>query len=146
MADLFGDWVPDEWIQEVFKACERAPQHKYLFLTKNPNRYYSFYDQCPKNFWFGASAVNKPDEKVISNGDGSLSVEPLLTDVAADACFDFVSWVIVGQQTGPGAKPPEEKWVWHIVERCKAAKVPVFIKSPLYRLCPIQEWPEGMRI
>ena len=39
MADLFGDWVSDEWIQQVFKACEVAPQHNYLFLTKNPKRY-----------------------------------------------------------------------------------------------------------
>lgn len=38
MADLFGDWVPDEWIKEVFNACEAAPQHRYLFLTKNPDR------------------------------------------------------------------------------------------------------------
>lgn len=39
MSDIFGEWVPDSWIQEVFDACERAPQHRYLFLTKNPNRY-----------------------------------------------------------------------------------------------------------
>src|SRR5699024_6675608 len=39
MGDLFGDWVPDEWIEEVFKACDNAPQHNYLFLTKNPFRY-----------------------------------------------------------------------------------------------------------
>lgn len=38
MADLFGEWVPDEWIEQVFKACEAAPQHRYLFLTKNPAR------------------------------------------------------------------------------------------------------------
>lgn len=38
MADLFGEWVPDEWILEVFKACDDAPQHRYLFLTKNPMR------------------------------------------------------------------------------------------------------------
>ena len=38
MADLFGEWVPDEWIDEVFKVCEEAPQHTYLFLTKNPSR------------------------------------------------------------------------------------------------------------
>jgi hypothetical protein len=39
MADLFGNWVPDEWTSEVLKSCEAAPQHKYLFLTKNPKRY-----------------------------------------------------------------------------------------------------------
>lgn len=38
MADLFGEWVPDEWIAEVFRACDAAPQHRYLFLTKNPER------------------------------------------------------------------------------------------------------------
>ena len=38
MADLFGEWVPDEWIKQVFEACEAAPQHRYLFLTKNPAR------------------------------------------------------------------------------------------------------------
>ena len=38
MADLFGDWVPAKWIQEVFSACEKAPQHRYIFLTKNPGR------------------------------------------------------------------------------------------------------------
>lgn len=39
MADLFGDWVPDEWIKQVFEACEAAPQHRFLFLTKNPTRF-----------------------------------------------------------------------------------------------------------
>ena len=38
MADLFGEWVPDEWIEQVFEACDAAPQHRYLFLTKNPKR------------------------------------------------------------------------------------------------------------
>lgn len=44
MADLFGEWVPDEWIKEVFAACEKAPQHRYLFLTKNPARYMKMYN------------------------------------------------------------------------------------------------------
>ena len=45
MADLFGEWVPDEWIEEVFTACEKAPQHTYLFLTKNPKRYIELLQQ-----------------------------------------------------------------------------------------------------
>lgn len=44
MADLFGEWVPDKWIAEVFAACEKAPQHRYLFLTKNPARYMMMYN------------------------------------------------------------------------------------------------------
>lgn len=44
MADLFGEWVPDAWIRDVFEACEAAPQHRYLFLTKNPARYMMMYN------------------------------------------------------------------------------------------------------
>lgn len=59
MADLFGAWVPDEWIAEVFKACKDAPQHRYLFLSKNPGRYCDLERAglMPhgENFWFGAT-------------------------------------------------------------------------------------------
>ena len=71
MADLFGDWVPDEWIAEVFRACEAAPQHRYLFLTKNPGRYCDLERAgiMPKGdkFWFGATFdhSNWSNEKII---------------------------------------------------------------------------------
>ena len=64
MADLFGDWAPGKWIRDVFDACAEAPQHRYLFLTKNPKRYietYPWYRQRiqrpSKAFeaWFGYS-------------------------------------------------------------------------------------------
>ena len=59
MADLFGEWVPDEWIIEVLNACREAPQHRYLFLTKNPKRYIKLLssDLLPDddNFWYGAT-------------------------------------------------------------------------------------------
>lgn len=59
MGDMFGNWVPDEWITEVFRACDAAPQHRFLFLTKNPGRYCHLERAgiMPKgdNFWFGAT-------------------------------------------------------------------------------------------
>ena len=59
MADLFGNWVPDEWIKAVFDACEAAPQHRYLFLTKNPRRYCDLERSgllpSGDNYWFGAT-------------------------------------------------------------------------------------------
>ncbi len=62
MADLFGDWVPDEWIEEVFKACEKATQHRYLFLTKNPKRYGDLAKagKLPQreNMWYGSTLDN----------------------------------------------------------------------------------------
>jgi len=63
MGDLFGDWVPDSWIKTVFEATNKAPQHNYLYLTKNPDRYYQLGDGdnaiIPDDGltgWFGASA------------------------------------------------------------------------------------------
>lgn len=63
MADLFGEWVPDEWIREVFKACKDNPQHRYLFLTKNAKRLGELASkgELPKddNFWWGSSLDNR---------------------------------------------------------------------------------------
>lgn len=62
MADLFGEWVPDSWIEEVFAACEKASQHRYLFLTKNPGRYSQLAKngKLPKskNMWYGRLLAN----------------------------------------------------------------------------------------
>ena len=59
MADLFGAWVPDEWIKAVFDACAAAPQHRYLFLTKDPGRYCDLERAgllpSGDNYWFGAT-------------------------------------------------------------------------------------------
>lgn len=163
MADLFGDWIPDEWILEVLKVVEKCPQHTFFFLTKNPSKYYSF--KFPDNAWVGASAVNRPDEKVQYMDDGSfivttahciadtmafllrsfLSIEPLLNDVAADIDFDFIDWVIVGAQTGPGAVPPKPEWVQKIIDACRAVGVPIFLKNNLKWPEKIQEYPEGLR-
>ena len=63
MSDIFGDWVPDEWITAVFDACRNNPQNNYLFLTKNPSRYDDLILKglLPKedNFWYGTSVVTK---------------------------------------------------------------------------------------
>ena len=64
MADMFGEWVPDEWIEKVFAACKEAPGHRYLFLTKNPRRYVTLAmdGKLPKGdmFWYG-STVTGPE-------------------------------------------------------------------------------------
>jgi protein gp37 len=150
MGDLFGEWVPDKWIEEVFKACETAPQHKYLFLTKNGSRYEQF-GLLPHNdnFWYGTTrtGVNQKLEcGAADHGKTFLSLEPLLAplDTGTLNAIELWDWVIIGQQTGPGAKPPKPEWVQSIINQCKAAGVPVFVKSPLYKQFPIQEWPEGL--
>lgn len=91
MADLFGKWVPDSWIEEVFKACEKAPQHNYLFLTKNPNGiprtsniYNGIFGRHSDNYWFGTTVTCQSDLEdrlwplLQVRGHSFLSIEPLL--------------------------------------------------------------------
>lgn len=204
MADLFGEWVPDEWIDEVFKACEAAPWHTYMFLTKNPKRYNDAIEMiaCEERsfalsegywdkFWFGTTITCQDDVERVKNlskfseGHKFLSIEPLLSEVKIDLseyccpkcnsiyvyqdnpvttqkgalpfyCEDcgwegekpkpLIEFVIIGQQTGPGAKPPKDEWVQSIIDQCKAAGVPIFVKHPLYEKFPIQEWPKGLEV
>lgn len=137
MADLFGDWVPDEWIEEVFAVCKKAPQHTYLFLTKNPDRYAKLAEagKLPKgdNMWYGFSRTTK-DDKSWWHPDYNIfvSVEPLLEKVDVPAC----KWVIIGAETGnrKDIVIPEREWIADIVEKCKTSGTPVFMKSSLAKI------------
>jgi len=138
MADLFGDWVPDEWIKKVFEACEKAPQHRYLFLTKNPKRYEQFIDMpMPGNIWFGFSQTKReyigfdthPSWKTF------VSIEPLLERLDR-AMPQGIDWAIIGAETGnrKGKIIPERLWIEEIVNDCRRIKVPVFMKDSLKEL------------
>lgn len=156
MADLFGDWVPDEWIRDVFAACERAPWHTYLFLTKNPARYEQLYDDrifpYKENYWFGSTLTKPSDEYQYFDCTpykDFVSIEPMLAPFGPLVGGHFPKWVIIGAMTGPGAKwhQPKRQWVADIVDQCHAARVPIFMKGSLARVWGeplIQEWPEGM--
>ncbi len=103
-ADLFGEWVPDEWIRRVFEACEAAPWHNYLFLTKNPARYLRLAESgnLPKreNFWYGTTAT-KPESMVFyAEGYNTfVSIEPIEAEFG-EGSYPEVSWIIVGAETG----------------------------------------------
>lgn len=154
MADLFGDWVPDEWIEQVFEACEKAPQHRYLFLTKNPQRYVKLYeaDKLPleKNMWYGASVtVPKQAEEVAycfgkmpispKMANTFLSVEPILTDITKYHAWEsfcrgrYADWIIVGAETGNRKDKvvPHKEWIDNIVNDCNEYNIPVFMKDSL---------------
>ena len=139
MADLFGEWVPDGWIEEVFKACEAAPQHRYLFLTKNPSRFESVLNRpMPDNMWFGWSQEGPIGNKAAFHTDADVlvntfvSIEPLLRPFE-EFCIKNIGWAIVGAETGNRKNKviPEEKWVMDIAEACGQAGVPLFMKESL---------------
>ena len=153
MADLFGEWVPDEWIREVLKACEAAPWHRYLFLTKNGKRYRELYEKgiMPMgmhawNKWFGCTVERETDDfffnNLYGNGidhQGFLSIEPMLSDFepgVIDQDATGIKWVIVGAETGnrKGKVGPQRAWVEHIAQTCKASGIPLFMKDSLREL------------
>lgn len=159
MADLFGEWVPDEWLQEVFTACKEAPQHNYMFLTKNPDRYIRLTkeDKLPRldNFWYGSSVTKKSDKYAwfdgLLNFNWFLSIEPLLEDLGQmNSEADKPGWVIIGAETGrrKGKVTPERGWVESIVNQCKQYEIPMFMKQSLETVWGgnlIQEYPAGLR-
>lgn len=165
MADLFGNWVPDEWIEEVFKACDKATQHNYLFLTKNPERYISLEmnGRLPrkKNMWYGITVTNVEQAEVANiiiedmpgRAGAFLSVEPILEDVAEKLKYtisNFVDWVIVGAETGRRKDKvvPKREWIEQIAENCKKFNIPLFMKTSLEDIWGeplIQEFPAGLR-
>lgn len=157
MADLFGKWVPDSWIEEVFKACEKASQHNYLFLTKNPQRYEQYgVPSGQNNMWYGCTISRKAD---IRNSTflpleckRFVSIEPLLEDIQPkdDALYNYVDWAIIGAETGRRKDKvvPKRKWIEDIVNECRKSNVPVFMKSSLAEIWGeplIQEFPRGLK-
>ena len=140
MADLFGEWIPDEWIEEVFEACGKAPQHRYLFLTKNPNRYVSLAKagKLPnrKNMWYGTT-VTTPDESFFYSKEHNtfVSIEPIKSSFGCKShdISDIIKWVIIGAETGnhKGKTVPKREWIEDIAEDCWMNHVPVFMKDSL---------------
>lgn len=151
MADLFGEWVPDSWIAEVFAACEAAPQHNYLFLTKNPKRYEKLLDRyMPPNMWFGWSQTGPMGADFSFTTHHSvqtfISIEPLLKPFE-EYRIRGIGWVIIGAETGNRKDKviPKREWIESIVEQCQADGIPVFMKSSLAEIWGeplIQEFPK----
>lgn len=141
MADMFGEWVPDLWIEKVFEACKAAPNHRYLFLTKNPKRYLelAYKGMLPEDdiFWYGTTSAT-PDTDIFwsDNHNTFVSVEPILAPFPGDPDNLLVlktDWVIFGAETGNRKDKvvPERSWfepaVKELIKRGKA----VFMKDSL---------------
>ena len=140
MCDLFGPWVPDEWIERVFAACEAAPQHTYMFLTKNPARYLELEENglLPDkgNMWYGSTVTGPDMQSAWSKRHNTfVSVEPLLAPILLEdqPWHALPDWIIIGAMTGPGAKKkqPEREWVRWIVQDADMKGIPVFMKESL---------------
>lgn len=136
MSDMFHKEVPLEFIRRCFDVMEQASQHTFQVLTKRPERAAELAHELPwpGNVWMGTSVENadytwRIDElRRIDAAIQFLSIEPLLGPIP-DLLLDGIHWVIVGGESGPGARPMEEEWVLEIRDQCVEARVPFFFKQ-----------------
>ena len=135
MADLFGNWVPIEWIKDVFIACEQNQNWNYLFLTKNPGRYTRL--TFPPTAWVGTTvdtqARVKKAEQAFQKIDASvkwLSCEPMKEHLKFKR-LDLFDWVVVGGQSANSIESeftPDPSWVSEFVHAAKEAGCAVYMK------------------
>ena len=136
MSDLFHERVPVAFIRRVFQVMNQCAQHSFQVLTKRPERAAEICAELEwtPNIWIGVSIENsevvnriEPLKKISAN-IRFLSIEPLLGPLPI-LPLDGIHWVIVGGESGPGARPIEEKWVTRIRDHCVNAGVPFFFKQ-----------------
>jgi protein gp37 len=141
MSDLFHENVPEDFIARVFGVMELADWHVYQVLTKRAERMQDVMHRRLRHVaslnhvWLGVSVENRkagvPRIDELRNTPAALrflSIEPLLEDIGV-VDLDGINWVIVGGESGPGARDMRPEWVISIREQCKAAGVPFFFKQ-----------------
>jgi protein gp37 len=141
MSDLFHERVPADFISRVFGVMELADWHIYQVLTKRASRMREVLSKRLRrvaefeHVWLGVSVENRkhgmPRIDELRSTPAALrflSIEPLLEDLG-ELNLARIHWVIVGGESGPGARPMRSEWVISIREQCKAAGVPFFFKQ-----------------
>ncbi len=136
MSDLFHKDVPLEFIQRVFDVMKRAHWHHFQVLTKRSERLAELSPclEWTDNIWMGVSVETKDyiyridDLRKTGAKIRFLSVEPLLGPLPK-MNLKGINWVIVGGESGPGARPLEREWVTGVHDQCLKAKVPFFFKQ-----------------
>ena len=136
MSDLFHEDVPLEFIRRVFEVMREADWHVFQVLTKRAERLAECAGEIawPANVWMGVSVENEDYLRRVDllrrtpAAVKFLSLEPLLGPVPG---LDLagIDWVIVGGESGPGARPMREEWALEVRDKCLAAGVPFFFKQ-----------------
>jgi protein gp37 len=141
MSDLFHERVPDNYVAAVAKVMVAAKWHTFQVLTKRSERLRNLlqttlrFAATQPHIWWGVSVEDReyglPRVKHLRSTPAAirfLSVEPLLEDLG-EIDLGGVGWVIVGGESGPGARPMKEQWVLSVRNQCRHARVPFFFKQ-----------------
>jgi protein gp37 len=153
MADLYGRWVPDKWIDQVHAAMLASPQWQYILLTKFPGRYVGL--DLPRNAWVGTSVDEQKRVRLAEDAFRQisdvkvkwLSLEPLLEPLEFSD-FSMFDWVVIGAQTETHqpdgvveAFSPPFDWVARLYVQAKDAGCKVHIKPNCWKSAPGLDWP-----
>ena len=136
MSDLFHEEVPLDFIKRTFAVMAQARQHRFQVLTKRAERLAEVAGQLnwPENVWMGVTVENKDYLERIDHlrrvpaRIKFLSIEPLLSGIPY-LNLEGIDWVIVGGESGPGARPMREEWAVEVRDHCLRQGVPFFFKQ-----------------
>ena len=136
MSDLFHEEVPCDFIQDVFAVIAQATWHRFQVLTKRAERLLQLSENLswPRNLWMGVTVEAQEYQHRIQCLRSTraavkfLSLEPLLTPIPA-LDLSGIDWVIVGGESGPGARPMAPEWVRDVRDQCREANVQFFFKQ-----------------
>ena len=140
MADVFGSWVPDSWLDEILEVCTQHPIHNYMFLTKYPQRYEQYCVPKRENMWYGTTITREHEigrvRYLPANCRRFVSIEPLMEDIEPQnnyPMFRYIDWVIIGAETGrrKDKTVPQLEWIRKIVLEADKNGLPVFMKDSL---------------
>ncbi|HKQ69156.1 MAG TPA: phage Gp37/Gp68 family protein [Polyangiaceae bacterium] len=160
MSDLFHEDVPDEYVARVFDVMRECAQHQFQVLTKRAERLEALAPvlRPSPNVWLGVSIENAQHAWRIEHLRRAparvrfLSIEPLLGPMGRLRLND-IHWVIVGGESGHGARPMNAEWVRDVRDQCRHARVPFFFKqwggvqkSKNGRLLDDRTWDEMPRV
>jgi len=136
MSDLFHEKIPDYFIARIFDIMNRASWHRFQILTKRSDRLRRMSPDLPwtDNIWMGVTVEDRKCAFRIEHLRKTrasikfISMEPLLEPIA-ELDLIGIDWVIVGGESGPGARPLNEDWVMDIKEKCQTSNIPFFFKQ-----------------
>lgn len=144
MGDIFHDNVKNSWIEMVMRKVYECSQHRFLFLTKRPERMKQFFDwitdignEMPENLWLGITAENQrtydermPYMKGVNPSVRFISFEPLLESIKVKPeDVRYIDWVILGTETGVGRRPAKINWFHETARPFIKAEIPVYVKK-----------------
>jgi protein gp37 len=148
MADLFGKWVPHEWIEAVLATVRSNPQWNFLFLTKFPQRLAEF--AFPPNAWVGttidAQARLANAERAFANVKAAvrgLSIEPMLEPLTFEH-LEYFDWLAIGGASASSETPkwhPPLEWVVDLERQARAVGAQIYHKDNLYDVRDHQQFP-----